>query len=419
VVSGLVIVAIAALGVGTDAGLPRTFFLLEPVLFAAGWVLTARPVAHLQRLLPGRAATAVPADWRLGYRPALDGIRGIAILLVVLAHSSVLRNTGAVGVNVFFVLSGFLITTLLLAELSRTGRIDLVAFYRRRAARLLPALFLVCSVIALHLWSTGQHDRILPDVGGALAYVGNWLQIAGVRMVLTSHTWSLAVEEQFYLVWPLLMIPLVRSSRPLIVVAVLLGAAVAWSYILSNVLGAHSPRTTRGTDVVAIALLGGCLLAFLLHGRPTPRADARASAFGTLCIGASVAIVATGRSFPYLLELTTLGTVILIASQYGATRGPLTWRPLRYAGRISYGWYLGHFPIFAWMEASPAVELGASLLVSMASFHLFELPILRRYGHRRRAAESAGPADPPDLGGGTHGSPTVREGPKRRLEPTV
>src|SRR5262245_16542953 len=153
----------------------------------------------MSRMGPDQAI-AQGSPWRLGYRPALDGLRGIAVLLVVFAHAEYLRNAGGHGVNIFFVLSGFLITSLLLDENAKAGRIDLIAFYRRRAARLFPALFLVAGFVAVYLVITGHPERVAPDVGGALSYVGNWLQAAGVKMVLTSHTWSLAVEEQFYLI---------------------------------------------------------------------------------------------------------------------------------------------------------------------------------------------------------------------------
>ena len=173
-----------------------------------------------------------------------------------------------VGVNVFFVLSGFLITSLLLVEARDAGRIDLVAFYRRRAARLLPALFAVSLAVGIHLAITDQPERILPDVGGALSYVGNWLQIAGVKMVLTSHTWSLAVEEQFYLVWPLLMILLVRVPRAGWIVGALLVASLVWRFALVEVYDASGARATRGLDSAAAALLAGCALAYVVRARP-------------------------------------------------------------------------------------------------------------------------------------------------------
>ena len=323
-----------------------------------------------------------PTAWRLGYRPGLDGLRGVAVILVVLAHEALLRNAGAVGVNVFFVLSGFLITSLLLVEARDAGRIDLVAFYRRRAARLLPALFAVSLVVGIHLVLTDQPERLLPDVGGALSYVGNWLQIAGVKMVLTSHTWSLAVEEQFYLVWPLLMILLVRVPRAGWIVGALLVASLVWRFALVEVYDVSGARATRGLDSAASALLAGCALAYVVRARPTLTTGPIGFLLGAGLIGLVVAMLALRLGSAWNLELTALGTVLIISSIQATSGGVLAFPPLVYIGRISYGIYLWHFPIIAWLEAPVIVELAVVLGVSMLSFHLLEAPILRRFGRR-------------------------------------
>jgi peptidoglycan/LPS O-acetylase OafA/YrhL len=336
--------------------------------------------------------------WRLGYRPGLDGLRGIAVLLVVVAHEGLLKNAGGVGVTIFFVLSGFLITSLLLKESDGTGRIDLLAFYRRRAARLLPALFAVCLAVGVYEVATGHSERLLPDVGGALSYIGNWLQIAGVKMVLTSHTWSLAVEEQFYLVWPLTMLLLLRLPRAGWVVLGLLVASLAWRVVLTYVLDATAPRDTRGLDAVAAALLSGCALAFLVRARPTLSAGRIGWVVGAVCIGVAVWILARGGGSAWILELTSVGSVLLIASIWTAQAGLLTFAPLVYVGRISYGIYLWHYPIFTVLRAPILVEMAILLVVAMASYHLMEAPLLRRFG-QRRPQESRLPrsASPPDV----------------------
>jgi peptidoglycan/LPS O-acetylase OafA/YrhL len=333
-----------------------------------------------------------PSDMRLGYRPALDGLRGIAVILVVLAHARLLANAGGVGVHIFFVLSGFLITSLLLVEVDSADRIDLLAFYRRRAARLLPALLAVCLAIGVYLVLNGQPERLLPEVGGALSYVGNWLQIAGVDLGLTSHTWSLAVEEQFYLVWPLTMLMLVRIPRAGWVVLALLIASFVWRIVLSEVLGAVSPRL-RGTDAAAVALLSGCALAFLVRSRPSLSAGRLGFALGGTIIAFAVTISALGGGPEGIVEMTCVGSVLLIAAIHRSQTGILTLAPLVYIGRISYGIYLWHYPILVLMQEPVVVEIAAVLVVSMLSFHLLEAPVLARFGRRadRRWSPSVAP----------------------------
>lgn len=318
---------------------------------------------------------------RLGYRPALDGMRGVAVILVVLSHAA-LVSAGVIGVNVFFVLSGFLITSLILIEQSESGRLDFFAFYRRRAARLLPALFAVSVAVSAYLLLDGQTSRIAPDVGGALSYVGNWLQAIGMKMGLTSHTWSLAVEEQFYVVWPLLMVFVTRFRRPGLIVATLLIASVAWRVLMPEVSGATGPRVTRGTDMVAPALIAGALLAFVIRDHPRIDTGRIGWLVGAGMVALAVALLATRTTTSWWFELSALGSVALISSVHLASGGLLTFAPLVYIGRISYGIYLWHFPIFVVLDAPVVVEMAVVLAVSMASFHLLEAPILRRFGRR-------------------------------------
>jgi len=340
-------------------------------------------------------STVVDASWRLGYRPALDGLRAIAVLLVIGAHAALVRNAGGVGVLIFFVLSGFLITSLLLREHDESNHVDLIAFYRRRAARLLPALFAMSLVVAVYLLVTGKPERVLPDAGGAVSYVGNWLQIAGVKMVLTSHTWSLAVEEQFYIIWPALFLLILRFPRVAWVVAGLLIVSELWRFTLSDVLGATSPRTTRGLDAAAPALLAGCALAFAVRARPNLSAGRVGYLLGAGLITGAVVVLALGGGSDWILEATVAGTVLLIAAVHSTQTGLLTIAPLRYVGRISYGLYLWHFPVFAILAVSRPIEIGATFAIAMVSYHAFEAPILRRYGRSRSKAPAAAPAAAP------------------------
>jgi peptidoglycan/LPS O-acetylase OafA/YrhL len=220
---------------------------------------------------------------KLGYQPALDGLRGIAVLSVLLYHGEVSwMDGGFLGVSTFFTLSGFLITSLLLAERSRTGRIDLGAFYVRRLRRLLPAALLCLAGIVVFgatVASASQLVDLRGDVISALAYVANW------RLVLSGssyadlftapspiqHFWSLAIEEQFYLVMPLVVIGLLAlgkgSWRFLAgALALLVAASIALSVLL-GLTGASDDRIYFGTDTRAAELLVGALLAVLVSIR--------------------------------------------------------------------------------------------------------------------------------------------------------
>src|SRR5690242_13711592 len=202
------------------------------------------------------------------YRPALDGLRGLAVTAVVLFHGGVAALSGGfLGVDSFFVLSGFLITSLLLAEHDRDGRIRLVAFWGRRARRLLPALLLmIAAVTVAGRWLLDPDDQRLlrGDALAALGYVANWRMIYRGADYFTQtaapsilqHTWSLGIEEQFYLVWPLLFV-VVRRKMGLLLAGVAASAlAAALLYRPDDV-----NRAYFGTDTRAQALLMGCALA--------------------------------------------------------------------------------------------------------------------------------------------------------------
>ena len=190
-----------------------------------------------------------PEPFNLGYRPALDGLRGVAVLAVMVYHSGLIRG-GFLGVDVFFTLSGFLITTLLLEEYARTGTLAIGRFYIRRALRLLPAL-----VAFLIFWGGVILTRIPSEYWsvlggyllGVLGYVANWLYIYWRPLGVFSHTWSLAIEEQFYLVWPVLLFLLLRWVRraPWIVAGLLAAAAGSLAWRLALALVADVSVLTR------------------------------------------------------------------------------------------------------------------------------------------------------------------------------
>lgn len=160
----------------------------------------------------------------MGYRPELDGLRALAVIAVMLHHTFVdAAPSGHLGVDLFFVLSGFLITRLALEEHARTGSLDLRAFWRRRAYRLLPALLLALPIVLLWGWVIGGQVREQTITGSwtSLLYVTNWARATGAidTAGLMTHAWSLAIEEQFYLLWPLLLVWLLRRGGPRTVLA--------------------------------------------------------------------------------------------------------------------------------------------------------------------------------------------------------
>jgi peptidoglycan/LPS O-acetylase OafA/YrhL len=216
---------------------------------------------------------------KLSYIPALDGIRGVAILLVVFYHASfTFFQVGYLGVDIFFALSGFLITTIIVTEHTRTGSVDLLAFYKRRALRLLPALFAVIAVALMLVYLFYTPDIQKETITQAFAssvYVSNWVQAS--RSFIANNplaiTWSLSVEDQFYILWtPVLVLALIRHVRKYrLIASVLLVSAV--SALLCFVLidpHEYSNRAFFGTDTRAQALLIGCVAGLLYSWAMVP-----------------------------------------------------------------------------------------------------------------------------------------------------
>ncbi|WP_295820529.1 acyltransferase family protein [uncultured Microbacterium sp.] len=357
----------------------------------------------------------------------LDGLRALAVLLVVVYHlfPGWLLQSGFVGVDVFFVISGFLITSLLLREHDRTGRIALGAFWARRARRLLPALAVVVTVSASVAWLIGG-DVLLGlgrQVLGAITFSSNWASIsagasyfAGTQPELLRNLWSLAVEEQFYVLWPLLLpvfLLLPRRGMRAAVAMVLAAASLAWAAQLVGI-GAGSVDLTRayyGTDTHAFGLLLGVAMAFALAGRTAWSASARPSIGGvvpawTAVVGTAsvIGIIIVGalpggaERYPLVPAIASALTAVAIAAatHAGSWFGhALDVAPLRWIGERSYGIYLWHWPIVVLLalattggfleESVPvSVGLGAAALtlgVSAASYRLLEQPV-RRLGFR-------------------------------------
>ncbi len=319
---------------------------------------TAEAAPARERTPPGRSA---------GFRPDIEGLRALAVGLVLAFHAGLPVRAGFVGVDVFFVISGFLITGLLLGELERTGRISWLRFVGRRIRRLLPAAVLVLVVVSAVSFVVipGLRRRdVGHDVMAAATYVVNWVLArrevdylaSDLRPSPVQHYWSLSVEEQFYVIWPLLILLVAvvarRRSRRAVGTALglLVGASFLWSLLASHVM----PRQSFFTTTTRIWELGvGALLAAWLAGRPRPERPARGSA--ALGWAGLAAVLAVALLLPAGLEwpsgwalLPTLPTALVIwAGWQGSRRGParlLGTRPLVWVGGLSYSIYLWHWP---------------------------------------------------------------------------
>ncbi len=291
---------------------------------------------------------AIPAR-----REDLDGLRAVAVALVMLGHlDDHWRDGGNAGVTAFFVLSGFLITGILNEELTRTGRVDLRSFYRRRIRRLAPAL-LVLAVVAT-IWSSGgAFERIVPTVG-SLLYVNNWLEVVGAPMGLVGHTWSLAIEEQFYLLWPVALLFL--KPRRAVMVAIVLAAGSAVVRFIAD--GSFEYFSTFAR---ADAILVGSALA-LLGWRAWPPVVAFVGILGLLVVSLS------GLSHDLAIPLSILSASAVIMSRF-----PLLGR-LAPIGRRAYSLYLWNWPLTLLLGAPGFV---ATILVAEASYRFAERPFMR------------------------------------------
>jgi len=357
--------------------------------------------------------------FQLGYRPYLDGVRGVAILLVLVCHIPTLPLQGGfIGVDLFFVLSGFLITTLLLEEWQATGRISLGAFYARRALRLLPALLVVLG--ACVVFSEVREDRAA--AGGmrtsalmTLFYSANWfLAYKAYPRGELSATWSLSVEEQFYLVWPVILLGMLRLGCSRRTMAGVVIAAMAGSMAARIVLwqgGATPSRVFFGTDTHADGLLAGALVGMLFAWGAGPRSPGAAKALdlaALLSLGLLGLLVAIGwQADPAMIQagypVLNLGAAVLVASLVSspALRRIFEVAPLVWIGRISYGVYLWHIAVF-WMFGKAGWVGGAlywpaaialTIAIAAASFYGLERPILR-FKRRFERVASTGSISP-------------------------
>ena len=359
---------------------------------------------------------------RLPYTPALDGLRGLAVAAVLLFHGEVPGVPGGhLGVTAFFTLSGFLITALLLVERRSTGRIDLKAFWTRRARRLVPAVLIALPLVALvvQLSPTPPSSDVTWDAVAAAFWVANWRFVADEQTYADlfslpspfQHFWSLAVEEQFYLLYPLLVIALVGSAAVLKTrrLALVLGALTLLSTLqlwrLAEAGGALG-RAYYGTDARVAELLVGALLAIALVGPEGLRTPGRwAEAAGVVGLAGLLTAMATLEKGDPLLytggylavALCTAGVVASALRPTSFVAQLLSVKALVVLGVVSYGVYLFHWPIFLLLTegftgSDPItlflVRLGATLGLAWASYELVEWPV--RHGRSLSWAGAGG-----------------------------
>jgi peptidoglycan/LPS O-acetylase OafA/YrhL len=377
----------------------------------------------------------------LSYLPALDGLRAVAVIGVLAFHGGISWLPGGfLGVDTFFVLSGFLITSLLLREWESAGTIALTAFWARRARRLLPALFalvLLVVCVAPFAMPSGTYPGLRGDAISALLYVANWRFVfAGTAYFAQSapasplaHTWSLAIEEQFYLFWPivvLLVLTWTKRLAPLLWVCLAGALASCVEMALLFRAGASITRLYYGTDTRAQALLVGAALAVGLAMVAGERGEATGNkgawrpqtrigravlamlALAGVSGGAAMWATTTGTSpllyeGGFLLMAVCAAAVVacVVCLPAGLLARALSALPLRALGRISYGVYLWHYPLFLWVDGQRtglqgaalfAVRCALTLTVATASFLLLERPIRRGRMLRGRHAWLSAPA---------------------------
>jgi peptidoglycan/LPS O-acetylase OafA/YrhL len=373
------------------------------------------------------------------YLPALDGVRALAILGVIAYHLGYgWAGGGYLGVDLFFVLSGFLITSLLVEEMTSSGRIRLGAFWGRRARRLIPGL--VTMLAALSVWvaftkANGYLDlnQLRGDALSTILYTANWHLLFSKQSYFAQftslsplqHTWSLAIEEQFYLLWPLVIVAIVRLGRPVparsgptraaeaetghrwehwrrvgLSVTVIGCLASAGLMALLTLTGASENRIYYGTDTRAFDLLAGAALAMLVASRPEPGRRARRKLHRMSPLALAVLAVfwwrAGGASGPpkWMLYggflVCSLAAVALLADARQTNAGwlgkVLSFSPLRWIGRISYGLYLWHWPVIVELDGArtglsgwqlSAARVGAMFGLAAASFYVVERPLRR------------------------------------------
>ncbi|MFC7494901.1 MULTISPECIES: acyltransferase family protein [unclassified Nocardioides] len=363
--------------------------------------VTTAPAAHTPVADPA-APVDDPTGW--GHHASLDGVRTIAVYLVLAFHCGVGAVSGGfVGVDLFFVLSGFLVSSILLEEVGRTGTIRLGRFYARRVRRLLPAAVVVVvatSAASVLVLSSVRRVPLVGDAQSALLYFSNWRFLAqendyfaeGVDHSPFLHFWSLSVEEQFYVAFPLVLLLLARLERSwrratLIGITVLFAASVVAQVVWATI---DATQAYYGTGARLYQLLAGVLAALLLRSRFRPRGPGLGLVAGVSLV--CLLVVASG-----LVDVTpswrgllaTVAAVSLILGLMGSEQGLVARALARptpaYLGKISYGTYLWHWPVIilfgALLDVGPLALVGLAGVLATAlaalSYSVLEQPIRR------------------------------------------
>jgi peptidoglycan/LPS O-acetylase OafA/YrhL len=354
----------------------------------------------------------------------VDGLRAFAVIAVIAAHSHVpWLHGGGVGVDVFFGISGFLITFLLIRESARWGRIDLRKFWLRRLLRLMPALIVlvICvnaAVIALSFIQPGTYQRTTVEATpSVLFYYSNWMIVATDSAFLGwfGPLWSLSVEEQFYLVWPVIVILAMQARRPLLLLAVI-ASAVSIVAMLARFIAFDGSNVYRtfGTDFRVDMLLSGVLLAIAMQAgqRKLIRGATQFLVLPAIVFLIVISVIvpefgsadsagATRMYYTVGLPLVALANIsivgFLITHQGSVLVRWLSWRPIEYTGRVSYGMYLWHYPIIMIVAGATSLDPTLVFVISLVltylaagvSWRLIEKPLQDRFHGRLRPTQKS------------------------------
>ncbi len=365
--------------------------------------------------------------FNFGYHRSLDGLRGVAVMAVLMLHAyipytvakdvKIIGIGGFLGVDIFFVLSGFLITSLLVQEWEANDRIDFIKFYARRALRLLPALFVFVSVCVLHsilFRATEESGGALSDVFAITFYLSNWIPI---NLYSLRHTWSLAVEEQFYLLYPILLLAMLlvvkrlkmERHRIIFFLLLLIAAIAAYRAVLFAYSG-FSMRIYMGSDTRADSLLFGCLVGMIISSNLLPQKLWFERLLKIAAIGAAAVLLYMFLmtrydsgflyygGFTFVAFLVGLIIVSLQISPPKILKLFLEWSVLVWIGRLSYGIYLWHKLVYIIMDSilplipitsetmrriilPLTIKVVCSLVVAAFSYYCLEKPFLRLKKH--------------------------------------
>ncbi|WP_230314481.1 acyltransferase family protein [Candidatus Contendibacter odensensis] len=343
---------------------------------------------------------------KLGYVSELDGLRGAAILGVMGFHADTPFLKGCfIGVDIFFVLSGFLITTLLIQEFDESGSVSLKNFYMRRVLRLGPALIALLIVFCLASFavlSEEKASRNYVDVIISLAYLSNWARAFSIHPPdFLGHTWSLSIEEQFYIAWPIILLTILRVSkkRPHVVIIAATIALLSWIFrVYLSINSAPPERLYNGLDTRADTLMVGCTLGlWLSSGLATEKAKKILQKHLVVIAPISMVFLLAVSTLSYwrdpwmyyfgfvIVELLTTALVLdVLINPQSIIRKVLAMKWLVWVGSISYGLYLWHYPIYRTMSALGFYRLDiitvgslVTFIVAVFSYYVMERPLLK------------------------------------------